>query len=160
VLYEMLADRRAFAGTDATETIAAIIRSEPEWSRLPVDTPPDIRRVLRRCLNKDSTRRLADIRDARLDIEEARGTAPEATNLRGRGREHVAWLAACLLTAVAVWAGTTWRSNQSSAATPPQIMSDHHAPDPISSRWHFRQTERSSRSSRLPTIDQSCGSAR
>jgi eukaryotic-like serine/threonine-protein kinase len=121
VLYEMLAGSRAFAGSDTTETIAAIIRSEPEWSRLPAGTPHDIRRALRRCLNKDPTRRLADIRDVRLDIEEARGTAPEATNPRGHGRERLAWLAACLFTAVAVWAGTTWRASQPSAAPSPQM---------------------------------------
>jgi Tol biopolymer transport system component len=121
VLYEMLAGSRAFAGSDVTETIAAIIRSEPEWSRLPDDTPRDIRRILRRCLNKDPTHRLADMRDARLDIEEARATAPEVTNPRGHGREHVAWLAACLLSAIAAWAATTWRASQS-AATPPSQM--------------------------------------
>ena len=121
VLYEMLSGSRAFAGSDATETIAAIIRSEPEWSRLPADTPRDIRRVLRRCLNKDPTRRLADMRDASLDIEEARATASEATNPRGHGRERLAWLAACLVTAVATWTATTWRASQSSAVPPPQM---------------------------------------
>src|SRR5262249_17924768 len=93
VLYEMLAGSRAFAGSDETETIAAIIRPEPEWSRLRDDTPLDVRRLLRRCLNKDPAHRLADMRDARLDIEEARSTAPERAN--PRGRERVVWLAAC-----------------------------------------------------------------
>ena len=121
VVYEMLAGSRAFAGIDATETIAAIIRSEPEWSRLPGDTPRDIRRLLRRCLNKDPTHRLADMRDARLDIEEARATGPEVTRPRRLGRERAAWLAACLLTAIATWAGTTWRASRSSAAPSPPM---------------------------------------
>jgi serine/threonine-protein kinase len=71
VVYEMLTGRRAFGGADAPETLSRVIASEPDWAALPADTPAPIRRMLRRCLEKDRQRRLADVADARLDIEEA-----------------------------------------------------------------------------------------
>src|SRR5262249_34073369 len=73
VVCEMLSGRRAFGGSDPTETIATIIRAEPDWSLLPVETPSGLQRVLRRCLTKDVGRRFADIRDVRLDMVEALG---------------------------------------------------------------------------------------
>jgi Tol biopolymer transport system component len=71
VLYEMLAGRRAFAGEDTSDTLAFVITKEPDWSALPADTPAPLRRLLRRCLEKDRKRRLADISDARLELDEA-----------------------------------------------------------------------------------------
>jgi serine/threonine-protein kinase len=77
VLYEMLTGRRAFSGTDATDIIAAIIRIEPDLNALPASTPEPSRRLLRRCLEKDRRRRLADAADARLEIDDAL-TSPTA----------------------------------------------------------------------------------
>jgi serine/threonine protein kinase/Tol biopolymer transport system component len=71
VLYEMLTARRAFGGETASDTIAAILEREPDWSVLPARTPASIRRLLQRCLEKDQRRRVRDIGDARIDIEEA-----------------------------------------------------------------------------------------
>jgi serine/threonine-protein kinase len=71
VLYEMLTGLRPFGGDDVTDTIAAVVRADPDWSRLPADTPAAIRRLLRRCLEKERVRRLADAADARLEIDEA-----------------------------------------------------------------------------------------
>ena len=68
VLYEMLTGARAFDGDDVTEVLAAVIRSEPDWRKLPVETPPEIRRLLRRCIVKDRRERLPHIAMARLDI--------------------------------------------------------------------------------------------
>ena len=70
VLYEMLTGKRAFDGDDISYTLANILKSEPDWNALPTDTPPAIRRVLRRCLEKDPKRRTHDIVDARLDLDE------------------------------------------------------------------------------------------
>ena len=70
VLYEMLTGRMAFRGESATDIIAAVIRGEPDWSELPSSTPPRIRRLLQRCLQKDPKQRLRDIGDARIEIEE------------------------------------------------------------------------------------------
>ena len=73
VLYEMLTARPAFGGETVSDTIAAILEREPDWSALPAQTPVSIRRLLQRCLEKDPKRRLRDIGDARLEIEEALG---------------------------------------------------------------------------------------
>ena len=70
VLYELLTGRRAFSGDTVSSTIAAIHSRQPEWDRLPAGTPPAIHKLLRRCLNKDPDRRLRDIGDARIEIEE------------------------------------------------------------------------------------------
>ena len=75
VLYEMLTARPAFRGETASDTIAAILEREPDWSALPAQTPASIRRLLQRCLEKDPKRRLRDIGDARLEIEEALGSS-------------------------------------------------------------------------------------
>ena len=62
-----------FPGETISDTIAAILEREPDWHALPAATPAAIRRLLRRCLEKDPKRRLRDIADARLEIDEARG---------------------------------------------------------------------------------------
>jgi len=71
VLYEMLTGKRAFEGAEVTDVLARILEREPDFSALPPPTPPAIRRVLRRSLEKDRKRRLSDIFDARLEIDEA-----------------------------------------------------------------------------------------
>jgi Tol biopolymer transport system component len=71
VLYEMLTARPAFRGETVSDTIVATLDREPDWSAPPAQTPASIRRLLQRCLEKDPKRRLRDIGDARLEIEEA-----------------------------------------------------------------------------------------
>jgi serine/threonine-protein kinase len=71
VLFEMLTAKRAFAGEDVTDTIAAIVRAEPAWGVLPSNTPAAVGRLLRRCLEKDRNRRLDSAADARLEIDDA-----------------------------------------------------------------------------------------
>jgi serine/threonine protein kinase len=69
VLYEMLTARQAFSGATATDIIAAIVREEPAWDALPRETPATVRRLLRRCLEKDPRQRWRDIGDARIELE-------------------------------------------------------------------------------------------
>ncbi len=71
VLYESLVGVRPFQGNSVTETLAAVLEHEPDWERLPAATPPNIRILLERCLRKEADRRLRDIGDARIEIEEA-----------------------------------------------------------------------------------------
>ncbi len=71
VLYEMLTGRQAFAGKTLGDVLSAVIRDEADRSRLPPDMPSGIHRLLRRCLQKDRNRRLRDIGDARIEIEES-----------------------------------------------------------------------------------------
>ena len=96
VLFEMLTGKRAFDGEDATAVLARIIEREPDFSLLPPPTPPAIRRLLRRSLEKDRKRRLADISDAQLEIDDASIETPveitAASASRTTGRERVAWV--------------------------------------------------------------------
>ena len=76
VLYELLTAKQTFHGEDVTDILAAVVRAEPDWTCLPATTPPAIRNLLRRCLQKDAKKRLRDAGDARIEIEEAlSGTA-------------------------------------------------------------------------------------
>jgi len=68
ILYECLTGKRPFNGDTITETLASIIKTEPDWDALPTETPESIRRLLRRCLHKDQGLRLRDIGDARIEI--------------------------------------------------------------------------------------------
>jgi serine/threonine-protein kinase len=79
VLYEMLTARRAFAGEDVTDTIAAIVRGEPDWNALPPDTPQQIRLLLKRCLEKDRRARISDIGVARFLMNETLAPTPALT---------------------------------------------------------------------------------
>jgi Tol biopolymer transport system component len=71
VLYEMLTGVRAFAGEDTTDVLAAVVRAEPEWNRLPADLSPMLGVFLRRCLQKDARQRIGDIHDVRLALDGA-----------------------------------------------------------------------------------------
>jgi serine/threonine protein kinase/Tol biopolymer transport system component len=70
ILYEMLTGSRPFDGPTMTDVLSAIITKEPDWATLPTTTPPAVRSLLRRCLEKDPRKRLRDIGDARLILEE------------------------------------------------------------------------------------------
>ncbi len=71
VLFEMLTGQRLFSGDDVSDTLASILKDEPDWTLLPVDTPRKLSDLLHRCLRKDVRNRLHDIADARIEIEEA-----------------------------------------------------------------------------------------
>jgi len=71
VLYECLTGKRAFPGETISDTLASVLRAEPDWDALPGETPAAARRLLRRCLEKDRKARLRDVGDARLEIREA-----------------------------------------------------------------------------------------
>jgi serine/threonine-protein kinase len=75
VLYQMLAGRAAFSGDTLTDTLAAVVGREPDWSALPGSTPASVRRLLQRCLEKDTRQRLHDIGDARAELNDAFKTA-------------------------------------------------------------------------------------
>ena len=102
VLFEMLAGRAPFSRETLSDTIVAILEREPDWSALPGDTPPPIRRLLQRCLDKNPRTRLRDIGDARLESDEAT-VAPRQAAGRRRGRIIAASAAVLALVAVAAW---------------------------------------------------------
>ena len=70
VLYEMITGKRAFEGEEISDTLASVLKQDPDWTALPSDLPSSIPRVLRRCLEKDPRKRLSAIGDARLDLDE------------------------------------------------------------------------------------------
>jgi serine/threonine protein kinase len=112
VFYEMLTAKQAFGGDTVTDTLAAILRSEPNWDSLPHETPQQIRDLLKRCLQKEQRLRLRDIGDARLEIEEAlahpqldsASTPPSRFTQGGAGWAVAAFLLLCLVAiAVRAW---------------------------------------------------------
>jgi len=77
VLFEMLTGRQCFSGETVSDTLAAVLRAEPEWKHLPEETPTAIRRLLERCLAKDPRKRLRDIGEARITIERVQSGAED-----------------------------------------------------------------------------------
>jgi serine/threonine-protein kinase len=114
VLYEMLAGRRAFEGDNVSDTLASVLRGQPDWSALPQETPSAIRALLRRCLDRDPRERIADLGAALFVIKE-QGTL-EAEPGRGEpARTRWRWVAvvgsaalfvAAVATATVVWVAT------------------------------------------------------
>jgi Tol biopolymer transport system component len=92
VVYEMLTGRVTFAGETISDSIAKILEREPEWSALPATTPASIRRLLLRCLAKDSKKRLRDIADVRIEIDAVEEVLPGSvlTPLRAPATSRVA----------------------------------------------------------------------
>jgi serine/threonine-protein kinase len=100
VLYEMLTGRRPFDANTTTETLAAVLRGEPDWSALPASLPAAVRTILERCLDKDRSQRLPDISIARFVLAEGASlsgsTAALAASRAGRPR-RAAWIALAAL---------------------------------------------------------------
>lgn len=84
ILFEVLTGQKAFKGDTISDSIAAILKSEPDWKAVPETTPLKLRDLLRRCLQKDPHNRLHDIADARIDIQDILTGLPaeEVTTLR------------------------------------------------------------------------------
>ena len=119
VLFEMLTGRPAFAGQTVTDILAGIIQREPDWNALSSDTAAHITRLLRRCLEKDSRKRLRDIGDARADLDEA-GTSPGPPAAPMRARQPVAlWMSSAVALAVLSALGIWVMSGRTSTATTP-----------------------------------------
>jgi serine/threonine protein kinase/Tol biopolymer transport system component len=81
VLYEMLTGKMAFHGDAVTDTLAAVLMNDPDWSQLPAATPPQLHALLQRCLQKDPKQRLQAIGDARISLEEILSGSPEPSGV-------------------------------------------------------------------------------
>ena len=106
MLYELLTGKQAFDGEDITEILAAVVKIDPDWNLLPENTPHIIRKLLRRCLQKDKTLRLRDAGDARLEIHEALTTPVSAEPVKPQEKsflrnDRAAWSIAALAILVA-----------------------------------------------------------
>jgi serine/threonine-protein kinase len=124
VLWEMLTAQRPFEGATVSDTLASVLKTEPDRSALPPTTPAAIRRLLRRCLEKDRRRRFDSAAAARLEIEEAL-TAPSASDgaaappepaPRSAQSRALPWAVATVLGVVALLVWAPWRS-----AAPPHV---------------------------------------
>ncbi len=126
VLFETLAGKRAFEGDDVHDVLVSVLTKEPDWTALNPATPVPIRKLLRRCLESDRKRRLADIADARLEIDDVlspsgmrlASESAEASRPRQRPRTVVPWaVAACalLISAATLLLWSPWRQEQQPA---------------------------------------------
>ncbi len=122
VLYEMLTGNQAFAGDTVSDTLAAVLKTQPDPSSLPPNTPRAIRELLKRCLEKDTKLRLRDIGEARIAIDHARHAEPDAEQAPAaaarrdgpaRFRANLVWGIATLAIAAAAFFA-------SRAVTPPR----------------------------------------
>jgi serine/threonine protein kinase len=129
VLYEMLTGRAAFARATVTDSLAAIVESEPDWSTLPARTPPSVRRILERCLEKNSKRRIRDVGDVRtelLELAAALAKRPSGTygneagrSLRSRALIPVIVGIGLMLAGAAAW--ILFYSRPSAPSLPPRM---------------------------------------
>lgn len=101
VLMEMLTGRHVFAGDTAGELLAAVIKDDPAFDALPGDTPASIRRLLARCLDKDPKRRLRDIGEARIAIDDAFVEEPKAGAVTQKHARPWVWIGVAALLAFA-----------------------------------------------------------
>ena len=127
VLYEALAGKPAFAADTATDTLAAILKEEPDWNALLV--PAALQRLARRCLRKELHARLRDIADARIEIEELRQesatmrsiSAPSRSTAARRRVATVSALGALALVLLSVGAWRFFARRESTAALPLRV---------------------------------------
>ena len=135
VLYEMLTGRPAFGGDTMSDMFVSVLEREPDWAALPAETPASIRTLLDRCLRKNPRKRLHDIADALIEIDDRAstpGTFPAARSVPApaggphRNRERLAWIVAAALAVVSgamalvyLRPGAAWPVRSSSPMPPP-----------------------------------------
>jgi len=117
ILFEMLSGKRAFTGETIPDVLLAILDREPDWAALPVRTPPRVRELLARCLEKDPARRLRDAGDARLELDAALVEMSAAGGQAVVGRRR-SWRALLAATAVAAIAGAAFLWLRTRAESP------------------------------------------
>jgi len=91
VLFEMLSGNQAFSGETLTDTLAAVVRDEPDWDSLPPDIPRTVRSLLRRCLTKDPRSRLRDIGEARVVLGDLDASAPDVVPAAPQQQPQTSW---------------------------------------------------------------------
>ena len=134
VLFEMLTGRQLFTGETVSETLAAVIKSEPDWNSLPPNLHPRIRLMLERCLEKDPKNRYGVVNDARVDIDKAL-TDPggvyaqpvAAAEPHGNLRSVISWIAAAVVFTAIIVGVLIWNLR---APGPRQVIRlDHELPE-------------------------------
>jgi Tol biopolymer transport system component len=125
VLFEMLTGTRPFAADDVSETLAAILMREPDWTALPSWVPPHVVTVIKRCLQKDRKARIPDISAARFLMDEASGSLTATAAAVAASRQHtVTWKAATIVAALTTLAlaGVSIRHFREKPTAAPELM--------------------------------------
>jgi len=125
LVYEMLTGRRLFDGETVSDTLAAVLKTDPDWSALPAGTPEAVRKLLRRCLERDAKQRLRDIGEARIALGNTPGlsaaSAAPATLGAATWRSPAVWAALAFVAAASavgsVWAWARLRPSSPSPVT-------------------------------------------
>ena len=142
VLLEMLTGGQAFAGETVAHVLASVLKSEPDWSRLPSDTPQQVRRLLRRCLEKDRKRRLDSAVAARLEIDDSLSAPdPVAANRPVAARLRVAPIAIAAISGGALMAAIAWTLLRPPPSVPRQPSRFLLASDPLAINQFDRAIE-------------------
>ena len=174
ILFECLTGERLFQGETANDSMGAILHKDPDWSLLPPGTPPTIQLLLRRCLSKDRKRRLHDVADARIELENSL-VDPTSTSLGlaaaildvPRKRHSWRWAAMLAVVFAAVGVVTGWvlkppppsRVVRLTMSIPPQILVDSwqgpvFSPDGRQILIHAQESENASRVLMVRDLDQ------
>ena len=129
VLYEMLTGKRPFEGEDVSDTLANVLKIDPDWGALPREVPPAVRALLRRCVEKDRRKRIADISTALFVLDEAtslaaagEGPARAGHYVQDRVGRRIAIFTAAALVVGAAAAGTlVWLATRPTPSVPPRV---------------------------------------
>ena len=118
-LYEALTGKKTFDGASVTDTLATLIKNEPEWGALPDGASASVRNLLERCLSKDRAWRLQHIGEARIALHHAMEGDDEEEPTRAASRQGPWWLAA----GMAILAAASWLSRDPVSPPRPPIRS-------------------------------------
>ena len=135
VLHEMLSGQRTFKGDDIADTLAAVLRHDVDWSVLPAATPASVRHLLARCLERDVTRRLRDIGEARIQLEELMSGSVEQpasshVTRRSIARRVAPAAIAALASSALTGALVLWVFTERAAQNPPLVSRFEIVPPP------------------------------
>jgi serine/threonine-protein kinase len=126
VLFEMLTGRRVFDGEDVSETLAAVLRAEPDWSRLPADLPAGVRTLLMRCLERDRKARIPEIAAVRFLLQDALSQSAGAPlAVPTLAAQTPVWQRALPIVAIAVLAAAGGAAVAWYLASPPAPIPQH-----------------------------------
>ena len=136
VLYEALTGKQAFAGENISDTLAAVLRGEPDWSALPVGTPRRLRDLLQRCLRKDPHERLHDPADVRIELEDLAIAGTEREE-KPRAPYLFAALAFALLAGIVLASAFWWTLRRPTGSLIPMHLSLELEPGAVSAATAF-----------------------